>query len=256
MKSKPSGGRKRKTGDPGSPVGLSVFNPVSVMSHELRTPLSVLEHLASILLEKEMTNPARREILITIRDEAGRLSSLVNRVIDLKRIDSGDWQLDKVEVNLAREVDHVLLSLDLESEGRGVTVRKSGDTRLHADRVLLEALLREALVNALRFSAEGSTICVETNHLGNGSVALRVDSAGVALPPEAIPAVFEVFVRAVLPEHRERAGAGLGLSFVQAIARAHGGSASMTAMSRGNRLDVFFPTVGKSKTTRGGMKTP
>ncbi len=219
---------------------------VADASHELRTPLSTIHGYAELSRRNRAPDPEQLAVAMSkVEAEATRMSSLVEDLLLLARLDAGR-PLARDEVDLTKMVleavgdarvvgpDHRWL-LDLPDE----PVLAPGDEqRLHQ-------VLTNLLNNARRHTPPGTSVTVGV-HEDGGQVVLYVEDDGPGLPPSLTDHAFERFTRGDSARTRESGGAGLGLSLVQAITTAHGGSVSVTSVPGRTRFVVRLPALATS----------
>lgn len=196
---------------------------LSCVSHDLRTPLAAIGGSASALLESadRLSEPAQRELLQSISDEAGRLEQLIGKLLDMTRLESAGFRLQKDWYPLDELVGAALLRMGGLLQGRRVlTDIPAVIPLLHVDGVLIEQLLVNLLENAARYAAPGSQVTIRAA-AASDCVSVEVLDEGPGLPAGAERDIFRRFVR-----HRpssDRQGAGLGLAICEAVIRLHGG---------------------------------
>jgi two-component system OmpR family sensor kinase len=224
---------------------LQVRQFVADASHELRTPLSTIHGYAELT---RRTSPLDPEQLATamgkVEQEAHRMSSLVEDMLLLARLDAGR-PLARDEVDLTRLVletvgdarvvapDHRWL-LDLADEP---VVVPGDDLRLHQ-------VVTNLLNNARRHTPPGTTVRVSVRAGGPSHEAealLVVEDDGPGMSRDLVASAFERFTRGDSSRTRESGGAGLGLSLVQAITAAHGGTVAVTSEPGSTRFEVRLP---------------
>lgn len=188
-------------------------------SHELRTPLSILKAEVDLALEGRRSREELEAALRSASEETDRLTRLAEDLLVLARADDGRLPLsmEPVELGLLSERVAHRFAARAASAGRSLDVEAGG--RVTADPVRLEQALSNLVENALRYG--DGAIGVHTRRVAE-QVELHVTDGGAGFPPELRERVFDRFVRA--DGGANRGGAGLGLSIVAAIARAHGGS--------------------------------
>ncbi|MFI8828366.1 ATP-binding protein [Streptomyces sp. NPDC053431] len=202
-------------------------------AHELRTPVAVQRAAAEIGLAGD-PSPERvariRSKLIEVADASERI---IEGLLLLAASDQGIRERRRVAVDeLARETAHALAG---EAAERGVSVDvRARPLTVEGDPVLLERLLHNLLANGVRHNVpEGGRVEVRT-----GPDGIEVTNTGPVVPPGTVPLLFEPFRRSAARTHAPGEGAGLGLSIVDSIARAHGATASATANTEGGGLTV------------------
>jgi two-component system, OmpR family, sensor kinase len=189
-------------------------------SHELRTPLSILKTEVDLALGGVRSREELVAALESVSEETDRLSRLAEDLLVLARADEGRLPLSVEPLDLAALAERVggRFAARATAEGRALTI--DGDrVRVSADPLRLDQALTNLIDNALRYG-DGDVRVHASRH--DGRAELHVTDAGAGLPPELGERAFDRFARADCDG--ARAGAGLGLSIVAAIAQAHGGS--------------------------------
>jgi two-component system sensor histidine kinase KdpD len=197
---------------------------LSSISHDLRTPLATIVGSASTLVEDDNTLKAedKLELSCAIYDEAQRMSSLVNNILDMARLDAGAVELNRQWYPLDEIIGVVLTRLQKRLKGRQVSVKlPPGISLVFVDAVMIEQVLINLLENALRYTPEGSPLDITAN-TSDGEVAISIADQGHGLPPGYESKVFEKFYR--VRNEAAQSGVGLGLAICKAIIEAHGGS--------------------------------
>jgi two-component system, OmpR family, sensor kinase len=206
---------------------------VADASHELRTPLALLQAELELAARRPRSREELDAALRSAREEVERLVRLAEDLLVLARSDDGRLPL-ALEPHIVGEVlDAVAGRYDSRAAGAGrsIEVAPGPDRVLTGDRLRLEQALGNLVDNALRHGA--GTIRLEAVEIGP-LLELRVADDGPGFAQEFLPHAFERFSRADVA--REGGGAGLGLAIVEAIARAHGGSASASNRPGGGAL--------------------
>jgi two-component system sensor histidine kinase KdpD len=221
---------------------------LSSVSHDLRTPLAAIAGAASSLLDgmPGQDASARRELLQTVVDESHRLARLVDNLLDMTRLESGDVRLNRQWHVLEEIVGSALVRLRRELDHHVVHVEIAGDLPLvHVDGVLMEQVLVNLLENAARYTPRGAKIEIDARHEA-GQIQIRVADNGPGIPPGSELRVFEKFYRGDAATADSRRGVGLGLAICQAIVEAHRGRIS--ARNRFEGGSEFLITLPCEKT--------
>ena len=215
---------------------------VANASHELRTPLAIMRAQVDVALGDPAVT--RAELLATsrvVRHAVDRCDRLLDGLLVLARSDRG---LDASErVDLAEAAAHAMDQVAAAAAERGIELRSSlGPAPVPGDPPLLDRMVANLLENAVAYNASPGWVEVST---GNGGEAawLRVANTGPAVPADQVPGLFEPFRRLSRDRTGSGRGAGLGLSIVRSVARAHGGD--VTAQGRpagGLVVEVRLPT--------------
>jgi len=197
---------------------------LSAVTHDLQTPLAAISGSAeSLLLADESMAPSTHAMLAqNIRDEAARLSRLLDNLLRLTRLESGTVRLRKEPIPLEEVVGTALSRLEKSLAERPVTISLPEDLPMPPlDGLLMEQLLVNLLENVAKYTPPGSPV-----HIGarkaTDHVELIVADRGPGIPPEALERVFDIFYR--VPGEKCPRGYGLGLAISRAVAVAHGGS--------------------------------
>jgi two-component system, OmpR family, sensor kinase len=231
---------------------------VADASHELRTPLTTLQGYAALHTgragvpvaegEDRVTDAAqaeadRAEMVDAMRrmgDEAARMRRLVDGLLDLARLDDlGVVARDPVDLGVV--VRDVASDLRVVAPDRVVTVAAPEALVVTGDRDRLTQALVGLTSNAVRHTPAGTPVWLSVVELP-GSVRVDIADAGPGIPPEHLPHVFERFHRVDRGRSSSSGGTGLGLAIVAAIARAHGGSASVASqLGHGSTFSITLP---------------
>ncbi|MEP7306851.1 MAG: ATP-binding protein [Acidobacteriota bacterium] len=221
---------------------------VAAASHELRTPLTSVQMGIHLLLEGAAgtLDERQQEILQVCRDDAGRLDRLMQQLLDLSKIESGDAAvpvLAPVRPSvLAREAAE---SLRLQIEAKGLRLEVDAPPDLPAvfvDRDQIERVIVNLVSNAARATPTGGAITILAVHRA-GEVAISVTDTGAGIPRDYLARVFEPFVQ--VPE-ASSGGSGLGLTISRRIVEAHGGQLTVQSeLGRGSTFTFTLPTSGR-----------
>ncbi|HUN90413.1 MAG TPA: two-component system sensor histidine kinase KdpD [Burkholderiaceae bacterium] len=197
---------------------------LAAISHDLRTPLSALIVLADSLA---MTTPpptrAQAEISAALRDQAHRLSLLVENLLDMARLQAGRIEMNREWQPLEEVVGSALKSIEPSLAGHVVAVRLPADLPLvEFDATLMERVIANLVENAVKYTPAGSHIEIGAAIQDGSRVALWVDDDGPGLPPGREEDIFKKFERG--DKESSTPGVGLGLAICRAIVDAHGGT--------------------------------
>ena len=223
-------------------------NLVSTVSHELKTPLTSVRMSLYLLLEERIgsLNPKQTELLVAARDDSERLLAMLNDLLDLAKLESGNMQLDREDIGAAGLVQIVFSELGAFAESHGSKIAVAIDPELASVRVDLRQIsyaFTNLVTNAVKHSKRGETVTLAARNL-NGMIRFSVIDQGPGILPEFQSRIFERFFR-VPGESVD--GAGLGLAIAKEIISAHGGHIGLNSKP-GEGCEFYFdlpvtPTV-------------
>ncbi len=217
---------------------------LSTISHDLRTPLVSIIGAVSSLLTYEATydERARRELLLTIQEEAERLNRFVGNLLDMMRLEAGALELQCEWVEIGDVIGTTLSRLTHALDQRQLSVAVEPDLpMLWIDFVLIEHVLVNLLENAAKYSPSHTPIRISARREGH-AIVVEVADEGIGVPPADRERIFDKFYR-VQRGDRHGAGTGLGLSICRGIIEAHSGkiAASSPADGQGTVFTVTLP---------------
>jgi two-component system sensor histidine kinase KdpD len=197
---------------------------LSAISHDLRTPLATLVGLAdSIAMTVPPPTGRQSEIAASLREEALRMNSLVNNLLDMARLQSGAVRLNQQWQPLEEVVGSALKAVASTIAGRAVSIDLPPDLPLlEFDAVLMERVLVNLLENAAKYTPAGSPIGIGAAPGAGDVVRIWVEDHGPGLPPGKEEEMFKKFERG--RSESATPGVGLGLAICRAICAAHGGT--------------------------------
>jgi PAS domain S-box-containing protein len=223
---------------------------LSRMSHELRTPLNAVLGFGQ-LLSRELAGTEHAEAVAHILKGGRHLLDLINDVLDIARIESGEMSVSLEPVPLARLVDETIQLMQPLAADAGVTlVTMDGLTALsvHADRQRLRQILLNLISNAIKYNHVGGHVWVEWNALG-GEAFLRLRDDGHGIPAEMMSRLFTPFDR-LGAEGSGIEGTGIGLALTQSLTEMMGGSiAADSTLGHGSCFTVTLPVSPDSATS-------
>ncbi len=196
---------------------------VGNVSHELKTPISALRaHLENVLDGVEAPDPATLQVML---QQSERLSRLVDQLLELSRLESGDLPLEPQEVPLSPLVSQVLSEVGVSSAAGTLKLENlvPGDLPpVWADRERIHQVLFNLLDNAVRFTPPGGEVKVYAARV-NGHCEVAVADTGPGISSEHLPRLFERFYRVDTARSRGDGGTGIGLAIARSVVEAHGG---------------------------------
>ncbi len=228
---------------------------VSMVAHELRSPLTTIRGFAELLRDPSLDAEQVQEFANIIHEETSRLGELVNKFLDITRIESGKVQPNKTVVNLAEVVTTVLgnyAALAQEKDIRVEWEHPDEPVPVHADREMMTQLVLNLYSNAVKYSPPGRVVTVRLGQRGK-EVYLEVEDQGYGIPKKDLPHIFDKFYRAsnVAEQDSGPRGSGLGLALVHHIVRMHGGRITVSSeVGKGTRFRVTLPALRDERKKR------
>lgn len=217
---------------------------IATVSHELRTPLAAIKGYTTTLLAEDVhwDAAAQREFLEIVSQETDRLSDLVNDLLDMSRIEAGNLEVTRQECDLGLLAGRAALRAHPRPGERLQLLLPENLPPLHADPQRLEAVLRNLIENAAKYSGDHSPIRVSAAEL-NGKMIVRVEDEGPGIPAEHSQRIFDSFYRVENGLTRATPGAGLGLAIAQGFVRAHGGEIWLEPRAKGVCVAFSIPMI-------------
>lgn len=195
---------------------------IANISHDLRTPLTLIKGYSEAMRDLPDENtPENAQIII---DETQRLTTLVNDVLDLSKLQSGTQRIDPEPFDLTemlRAVIHRLGKL-VGNEDYKIMFEDSDDVTVTADEPLISQVFYNLLINAVNYTGDDKTVVVKQK-VSEKEVTVEVCDSGEGIPEENVPYIWERYYKSDKNHRRGVAGTGLGLSIVKSVTELHGG---------------------------------
>jgi hypothetical protein len=212
---------------------------VADVAHELRTPVAVLQAGHEALLDG-IAEPTPEQ-LSSLRDEVLRLARMVDDLQLLAAADAAALQLARSPCDLSEVAATAADSLAGQFEMAGISVeRHLAPAATLADPRWMHNLVTNLLTNALKFSAPGGKVVIDTETVGSDAV-VHVTDTGIGIPAAELPRIFDRFWRGQQAAHTS--GSGIGLAIAAELARAHGGSPSAERAGRRHEITLHAESV-------------
>jgi len=218
---------------------------LSTLSHELRTPLTAILGWAKVLLMREGDEATRRRGLEAIERNANAQTALIDDLLDMSRIVSGNVRLDLQPTDVAQVVGEAIEAARPAADAAGLVLRERVDPGVGfvaGDPPRLRQVLANLLSNAIKFTPAQGRIEVSARRVGD-QVELAVEDTGAGISPEFVAHVFDRFRQADASTTRRHGGLGLGLAIVRQLVSMHGGAVGATSggPGQGARFVVRLP---------------
>ena len=229
-------------------------NLFSTVSHELKTPLTSIRMAVHLLLEEKIgtLNEKQADLLVTARDESERLLGIIEHLLDISRIESGNTRMNLTAVSPYELVEETVESFRREARDKGIMLEVDLPTGLPdaaADPTHITHVLANLLSNAIKYTPLGGKIRV-TARPDQEKINFYVADNGKGIPKEYQAKVFEKFFR--IPDQGAVSGEGLGLAIAREIIKAHNSEISLeSAEGKGTTFKFSlkrFEDFDKAKT--------
>ncbi len=206
---------------------------IANISHDLRTPLTMIEGYAEVMRDIPGENtPENVQIII---DETKRLTSLVNDLLDISRLQSGTQRLELSDFNLTETIREVIGRFSKLTEQDGWVINFSADEEVtvNADRTRILQVIYNFINNAITHSGSDKTVTVrqsvQTAEDGNNTVRIEVIDRGEGIPEDQLPNIWNRYYKVDKTHRRAQTGSGLGLSIVKGILDMHNAKYGVTS---------------------------
>lgn len=235
---------------------------IHVTAHELRTPLTLVKGYAQILAEMLGKNAEAKPLISGILTGEERLHEIVNRMLDMTKLDTHTLALRLQQTKLANIVEHARREFASALRERQLSLTINGLEGLpliQADPDLLSKAFHNLIINAIKYTPDGGAILVSGQVLGEEAVEVVVSDTGIGIDPDHHELIFEKFYQtgrvAVHSSGRTKfkgGGPGLGLAIARGIVLAHGGKIWVESVGHdeqncpGSHFHVYLPTVARA----------
>jgi len=193
------------------------------ISHDLRTPLALIYSYAEMM--RDFPGEITPEQIQTIMDETRRLTTLVNDILDISKLENEMEKLNASRYNLTQSISETAKITEklLKKEGFEITFSPDGDVYVDADKAKIDRAFYNLLINAINYSGDSRKIAVE-QIIGDNSVRISVIDYGEGIAESDLPFIWDRYYRSGKAHKRAVTGSGLGLSIVKKIIATHGGT--------------------------------
>ena len=218
---------------------------LATLSHELRTPLTSILGWASMIRNGEVEGSNASRAIETIERNARSQARLIDDLLDVSRIITGNLRLDLHPLNLAPIVEGAIDALRPTADVKGIQIHTeilSGECLVKGDANRLRQVIWNLLSNSIKFTQRGGVVTIDLRCVGS-TVRLTVADTGEGISAEFLPYVFDRFRQAEGSISRKQGGLGLGLAVVRHLVELHGGSisAESAGLGEGSVFTVELP---------------
>lgn len=222
---------------------------VSNVSHEIRTPLSLISMYAETLEMNRIPEDRKKEYYRVIAKETGRLSLIVNRILNFSRIEANKKNYDIRPLQLNTLCSEIIESYSLHLKDSGFTYEYNPGNnvqKVYGDREAISEAIINLLDNAIKYSRDKKHISMKTGISGTFAY-VEVKDEGIGIAKNYQREIFEQFYRAPTGDVHTTKGSGLGLTLVKRIMDAHQGKVKVeSAPDKGSTFSLHFPIKRES----------
>jgi signal transduction histidine kinase/CheY-like chemotaxis protein len=233
----------------------SVF--LASMSHELRTPLNAILGFSELLIDAsngQFPPATRKRFLEQIHSSGKHLLGLINDILDLSKIEAGQMELRLQTIDIKDVVGEVASTAEPLAAQKKIQLRiiDGGAGEITADPGKVKQMLLNLVSNAVKFTADGGIVTIETRRLDD-SVELSVTDTGIGIGSQDQERVFHEFQQVDSGVGRSQPGTGLGLTLTRRFARLHGGDVRLVSEpGKGSVFTIVLPFTAHAEGARAG----
>ena len=221
---------------------------LAMVSHELRTPLNAIIGFSETMSQEvfgPVGNKKYKGYVGDIRKSGTHLLGLINNILDLSKVESGQFGLSEQEVNLGDGISEILRLVSELAEAGDVKVDSTVPEdlpKLRGDRQAIRQILLNLLSNAIKFTEPDGRVQIDAGIDQSGQLVLAIVDTGIGIPEEAIDSIFERFTQVDSSLSRQFEGTGLGLPLTRSLVELHDGSVELeSSPGEGTKVTVTFP---------------
>lgn len=220
---------------------------VANVSHELKTPMTSIAGFIDGILDGTIPKSKQDYYLKIVSDEVRRLSRLVVAMLNMSKIESGDFEMKPKNYNISDQIIHILLTFEQKIEKKNIEIRGLENLephKVHADTDMIYQVIYNLFDNAVKFTNENGYIEVNvTEH--NAYVEISIKNSGEGINADELSRVFERFYKVDKSRSLDAKGAGLGLYLVKMMVEMHGGNIVARSDSKTQAEFVFTLPKGR-----------
>lgn len=206
-------------------------NFLSNMSHEIRTPLNAIIGFSEVMstgVYGDIKEEKYKEYINDIKNSGEHLATVVNDILDLSKIDLGNWTLDESDFDILASIKETLKMLQAQAADKGIKIfneisNKDSQIIIHGDEHSIRRAMINLLSNAIKFTPKGGKIICKVIKSDEGAFKIIIKDTGIGIDPNKIDLVLSPFGQGHDPELIAEAGTGLGLPIVKQLIELHDG---------------------------------
>lgn len=196
---------------------------IANVSHELRTPMTSIRGFIEGILDETIPPERQNDYLVIVRDEAKRLNRLVNDLLDLARMESGEIKISYKDFNINELIRRCIIKLENFIVDKNLQIEANfgqEDLYVNADVDAIERVVINLMHNAIKFTGDGGIIKL-SSWRQRGKIYVSVEDNGVGIDKEELPLIWDRFYKSDKSRSRDKTGTGLGLAIIKNIINEH-----------------------------------
>lgn len=221
---------------------------VANISHELKTPMTSIAGFIDGILDGTIPKEKQDYYLKIVSDEVKRLSRLVVAMLNMSKMESGEFEMKPKNYDISDQIIHILLTFEQKIDRKNIEIRglgSLGKKLVYADPDMIYQVIYNLFDNAVKFTNENGYIAAGIKEADDDMYEISVKNSGSGIAESEIPRIFERFYKVDKSRSLDSKGSGLGLYIVKIIVEMNGGK--ITARSDGKTQTEFIFTLPKSK---------
>ena len=221
---------------------------LATMSHELRTPLNAIIGFSDALNQGifgPVENKKHSEYIVLIEQSCNHLLEIINDVLDISKIEAGQFELQEERVDLPKVIEDCLQIVAYEAEGAKIQMLQKVSLEiggLLADQRVIKQILLNLISNSIKYGQENGQIEISANRSTHDGIELSVRDTGHGMSPQEISVALEAYRRIKAKDGGQKQGTGLGLPLVRSFCRLHDARFDIESVEDvGTTVTIAFP---------------
>ncbi|MDH4184918.1 MAG: PAS domain S-box protein [Nitrospinota bacterium] len=233
---------------------------VSLVAHDLRSPLGTIDNIAGVIIGKAGAGLDRThaELLKRVSGMCGNMIHMIDNLLNITRLSTGEMILNLQVVDVWGVAVRAVEEISLTASIKGISISNpvaSGE-KVHADPFLISEVLRNLLVNAVKFSTKGGAVTISARNEGQLQI-VEVRDTGLGVPRNILENLFRHDVKTTTLGTAGERGSGFGLPLAMDIMKAHGGTITVeTEEGVGSLFTMILPQVGQEEVSMAQIMAP
>ena len=223
---------------------------ISNVSHELKTPMTTIGGFVDGILDGTIPMSQNKKYLLIVSDEVKRLSSMVNAMLSLSKLESGQTKLAYSKVDITDIICRIIISFSMKIESKNIEIEGMEDvpqSYIYGDYDLLYQTIYNLFDNAIKFTPENGIISVDIDETNN-YIKIKITNSGEGISEEDLAHIFERFYKSDKSRSMDKTGFGLGLHIVKSIVDIHNGKVSVQSeYGKSTSFSITLPNINGMK---------